>query len=49
MARHLDVLTGLVQQTTTYELLAGHDLYHQPGQLVPLLHAADGGNLWHVW
>jgi hypothetical protein len=46
MAQHLDVLKHLLQQATPYELLAGQDLYHHPGQLLHLLAAADGGESW---
>jgi hypothetical protein len=34
---HLDVLTRLVNQTTRYELLAGHDLGQRPALIAPLL------------
>ena len=37
MGQHLEVLKQLVQQTATYELRAGLDLYQQPGLLVHLL------------
>jgi hypothetical protein len=49
MAHHLATLTQLMQQATLYELLAGYDLYQQPGRLATLLHQADGGRLWHAW
>jgi hypothetical protein len=41
MAQHLEVLKRLVQQTTTYELRAGGDLYRQPGWLAHLLDEAE--------
>jgi hypothetical protein len=41
MAQHLEVLQRLVQQTTTYELLAGGDLHRQPGLLAHLLDEAE--------
>jgi hypothetical protein len=41
MAQHLEVLKCLVQQTTTYELLAGGDLHQQPGLLAHLLDEAE--------
>ena len=43
MAQHLDVLTHLLQQATPYELRAGLDLYREPGRLMQLLAAVDGG------
>jgi hypothetical protein len=43
MAQHLEVLTQLVQQTTSYELRAGLDLYHEPRRLFRLLAAVPGG------
>jgi hypothetical protein len=46
MGTHLEVLKGLVQQTVSYELLAGQDLYHQPGRLAHLLCEAQGDGLW---
>jgi hypothetical protein len=42
MAPHLAVLNDLVHQATSYELLAGRDLYKQPGRLVSLLAAVEG-------
>jgi hypothetical protein len=41
MAQHLEVLKRLVQQTTTYELRVGGDLYQQPGLLAHLLDEAE--------
>jgi hypothetical protein len=35
-----------VQQTASYELLAGRDLYAHPEQLGHLLHGAEGGTPW---
>jgi hypothetical protein len=46
MGQHLEVLKGLVQQTVSYELLAGQDLYHQPGRLAHLLREAYGEGPW---
>jgi hypothetical protein len=43
MPQHLEVLKHLLQQATPYELLAGRDLYQQPGLLGHLLHSAKGG------
>jgi hypothetical protein len=48
MAQHLEILKHLLQQAATYELLAGQDLYHHPGQLLSLLAAADGGEPWRA-
>jgi hypothetical protein len=42
MAQHLETLKCLVQQTATYELRAGLDLYHHPGLLEDLLAEAEG-------
>jgi hypothetical protein len=47
MAQHLEVLTRLLQQTVTYELQAGLDLYHQPLTLAYLLAAAEEREQWH--
>jgi hypothetical protein len=41
MPQHLDVLKRLVQQTKTFELLAGGDLHQQPGLLGQLLSQAE--------
>ena len=46
MAQHLEVLKRLVHQAVTYELLAGRDLYHFPGQLVRLLADVEGEEPW---
>jgi hypothetical protein len=43
MAAHLKILKGLLQQTTTYELQAGLDLYHDPLTLMHLLQEVDHG------
>jgi hypothetical protein len=42
MPAHLEVLTRLLQQSATYELLAGRDLYHDPLTLEHLLREAEG-------
>ena len=42
MAGHLELLKNLLQQTETYELKAGNDLYHQPAKLIDLLREARG-------
>src|SRR6266850_5758567 len=42
MAGHLELLKNLLQQTETYELKAGNDLYHQPAKLIHLLREARG-------
>jgi hypothetical protein len=34
---HLDILKRLVQQTDCYQLLAGRDLYNEPGEILKLL------------
>ena len=46
MARHLEVLKRLLQQTTVYELQAGLDLYHEPVTLMRLLNEAEGAQRW---
>jgi hypothetical protein len=46
MPTHLAVLLQLVRQSTTYELLAGRDLYQDPLTLVRLLREAEGGAPW---
>jgi hypothetical protein len=46
MAPHLETLKHLVQQTASYELLAGRDLYAHPERLGHLLHGAEGGTPW---
>jgi hypothetical protein len=46
MGQHLDVLKSLVQQTATYALWAGRDLYRQPGRLLHLLREAEGEAGW---
>jgi hypothetical protein len=43
MQPYLEVLRRLLQQTTTYELQAGRDLYEHPLTLVDLLAEAEGG------
>jgi hypothetical protein len=42
MPPHLAVLTRLVHQATPYELLAGQDLYDQPGRLAALVADVEG-------
>jgi hypothetical protein len=42
MARHLEVLKKLLQQSTAYELRAGIDLCRDPAKLVRLLAEAQG-------
>jgi hypothetical protein len=42
MARHLELLKKLLQQTETYELNAGSDLYREPAKLVDLIREAQG-------
>jgi hypothetical protein len=49
MRPHLDVLQGLVQQTTTYDLKAGRDLYEEPRTLGRLLREAEGVTPWPDW
>ena len=46
MARHLEVLKKLLQQTIAYELKAGIDLYRAPTKLVRLLEKAEKGRRW---
>jgi hypothetical protein len=46
MSQHLDVLKTLVQQTSTYELRAGVDLYRDPRTLGRLLNEAEGEQRW---
>lgn len=48
MGQHLEVLKKLLQQTLTYELRAGLDLYRDPKKLVHLLTEADGDKKWPV-
>jgi hypothetical protein len=47
MAQHLETLKRLLQQTETYELHAGRDLYHVPAKLIDLIHQARGAQNWH--
>ena len=42
MASHLEILKGLLQQTETYELNAGRDLYREPAKLIDLIKEAQG-------
>ena len=42
MSGHLELLKRLLQQTETYELNAGTDLYHEPAKLIDLLREARG-------
>jgi hypothetical protein len=46
MAPHLEVLRRLLQQTVSYELQAGLDLYYQPLTSVHLLAEAEGEEQW---
>jgi hypothetical protein len=46
MAQHLEVLKRLVQQTATYELRAGRDLYRDSMTLTGLLNEAEGAQRW---
>ena len=46
MTRHLEVLKRLVQQTATYELRAGLDLYRDPMLLMRLLNETEGARRW---
>ena len=46
MASHLDVLSRLLRQATTYELLAGRDLYRSPHAFIDLLEHANGAPAW---
>lgn len=43
MAQHLQVLTHLLQQATSYELRVGLDVYQDPRRLVQLLNTITGG------
>jgi hypothetical protein len=49
MRPHLEVLQGLVQQTTAYALQAGRDLYEEPCTLMRLLREAEGAARWPDW
>ncbi len=40
MAGHLELLKKLLQQTETYELDAGTDLYREPAKVVDLINEA---------
>jgi hypothetical protein len=46
MAGHLELLKKLFQQTETYELDAGTDLYREPATLVDLIKEAQGERNW---
>jgi hypothetical protein len=46
MPEHLESLKRLVQQTATYELRAGLDLYRDPRTLTLLLNEAEGAQRW---
>ena len=46
MTRHLEVLKRLVQQTVSYELRAGLDLYRDPMILMRLLNETEGARRW---
>jgi hypothetical protein len=41
MAQHLELLKRLLQQTDTYELSAGRDLYRDPAKLIGLIQEAQ--------
>lgn len=49
MRSHLTVLLRLLQQTASYELQAGRDLYDDPRALVHLLREAEGAAQWPGW
>jgi hypothetical protein len=49
MPQHLNVLTHLVQQTATYALQAGLDVYHHPARLAELLAEVTGEGRWRAW
>lgn len=46
MAGQLELLKRLLQQTETYELNAGTDLYHYPAKLIGLIKEAEGERNW---
>lgn len=46
MAQHLELLKRLLQQTETYELTAGRDLYREPAKLMDLIQEARGEKNW---
>ena len=46
MAQHLELLKRLLQQTDTYDLSAGLDLYRDPAKLIGLIHEAQGEQNW---
>ena len=46
MPHHLEVLKRLIQQSATYELRAGLDLYRDPMTLTRLLNEAEGAQRW---
>jgi hypothetical protein len=46
MAKHLETLKRLLQQTEAYELHAGRDLYHEPAKLTVLIQQARGERNW---
>ena len=48
MPNHLEVLKRLIQQSATYELRAGLDLYHDPMTLIRLLNEMEGAQRWPV-
>ena len=45
MSGHLELLKKLLQQTETYELNAGTDLYHHPAKLIDFLREARGAEI----
>ena len=46
MAQHLELLKRLLQQTDTYELSAGRDLYRDPAKLIGLIKETRGERNW---
>jgi hypothetical protein len=46
MPHHLEVLNKLIQQSASYELRAGIDLYRDPMTLTRLLNEAEGAQRW---
>jgi hypothetical protein len=46
MAQHLELLKRLLEQTETYELTAGRNLYSEPAKLMDLIQEAQGERNW---
>jgi hypothetical protein len=46
MPQHLELLKRLLQQTVTYQLNAGTDLYRAPAKLIGLIQEAQGERIW---